>query len=161
MAHVAYSPVGYIYDADQYCLDCIPDVITRNRRVIYTQEDGCNCAECILDRIADDWSTDNRAVFGTAAPRLPVGFNRMDESSYDSSVFPKSIPYHNDIHAECQLEESWEPHWSCDGRCGACGDVIDGTERYLGNHEYITVCPGEDAYLDRLEQQMAEEEEDE
>lgn len=143
MAHVAYSPVGYIYDADQYCLDCIPRVIAPNYETVYIQDDGCNCCECVLDRIADD-----------------RGINRYDESSYDSSVFPKSIPYHNDIHAECQLEESWEPHWSCDARCAECGDVIDGTERYLGNHEYITVCPGEDAYLDRLEQQMAEEEDE-
>lgn len=108
MAHEAYSPVGYGYQADHYCLDCIPQVIAPNYESVYVQADGCNCTECVLDRIASD-----------------RGINRMDESSYDMDTFPKSIPYHNDIHAECQLEESWEPHWSCDAHCGKCGDVID------------------------------------
>jgi len=145
MAHEAYSPVGYAYNADQFCLDCISEVITGPpgpNKDTYIQDDGCNCAECILDRIAMD-----------------RGIDRMDESSYDSSVFPKAISYHNDLHAECQLEESWEPHWCCDARCAQCGDVIDGTERYMGNHEYIYVCPGEDSYLDRLNSEMEEDDE--
>lgn len=142
MGHEAYSPVGYIYNADQYCLDCIVTMFVGDYPADANGNDGCQCAECVLDKAAEI-----------------RGIDRMDESSYDSSDFPKSIPYHNDIHAECQLEESWEEHWSCDGRCANCGEVIDGIERCLGNHEYITVCPGEDAYLDRLEQAMEEEDE--
>lgn len=106
--HNKYSPVGYAYSADNYCLACIPQVVAGESHSSYIQDDGCNCAECVLDRIADD-----------------RGINRYEESSFDSDDFPKAIPYHNDIHAECQLEESWEPHWSCDARCASCGDIID------------------------------------
>lgn len=120
MAHVAYSSVGYIYNADQYCLDCIPLVIVPDRETVYAQKDGCNCTECVLDRIADDRNID-----------------RYDEGSFDSSVFPKAIAYHNDLHSECEADTySYNPAsaslWSCWERCGNCGDVIDG---------YYNQCP--------------------
>ena len=109
MAHDIYSPVGYIYNADQYCLDCIPHVLFGRYKSDGYGINRCNCAECRLDSIA--------VTAGIA--------DRYDEHSFDSGDFAKAIPYHNDIHAECQLEGSWEPHWNCDARCGRCGDVID------------------------------------
>lgn len=143
MSHLAYSPVGYDYRADSYCLDCIPNVARvknhtaydAERNISYTQRNGgngykrgeCNCCECRLDR--------------TAAAR---GIDRMDEGSYDSSVFPKSIPYHNDGHAECGPEAYGEDDddWSadrqyCNLRCSKCGDVIDGTSQLDGPD----ICP--------------------
>lgn len=136
MGHEAYSPVGYAYNADQYCLDCIPYVVSPgrdNKRNGYVVQ-GCNCTECRLSRMAADWK-----------------INRMDESSYDSGEFPKAIPYHNDIHAECRLDETCKPpRWSCDGHCAACGEIIDPTTRYMGGDTYADICPGEDNYLNEI-----------
>ncbi len=45
MAHEVYAPVGYAYQADQYCLDCIAGMFSQSS----LGEAGCNCAECVLD----------------------------------------------------------------------------------------------------------------
>jgi hypothetical protein len=134
MNHDAYSPVGYIYRADQYCLDCIPRVIAGDSYDSYIQTDGCNCAEHMLDRIADD---------------RPQPFDRMDERSFDSGVFPKAILYHNDQHAECGPASYGygpeDPEWReqyCDSTCARCHDVIDGVSQLNGPD----VCP---VWLDR------------
>jgi len=139
VAHVAYSPVGYAYNADDYCLDCIPKVIAGSHGGI--RPGHCNCAECRLDRIAK-----------------ARGIDRMDESSYDMSVFPKSIAYFNDLHSDCELEESWDEHWNCYGHCAECGDIIDGTERGSGA-TWAVICPGEDQYLDRLAAETEDDDE--
>lgn len=132
MAHGTYSPVGYAYNAAQYCLDCIPKVVAGKSYGRYLQDDGCNCTECLLDRIGDD-----------------RGIIRYDESSYDSSNFPKAISYFNDLHSECGLDEfSDEPRWVCHDRCERCGDVIDPVSRCIGTHSYVDICPGEDNWLD-------------
>ena len=107
--HLAYPPVGYDYQADHYCLYCIPAVVAGT---VGYRQDECNCAECQLDRIA--------------AVR---GINREDERSYDMDAFPKAIPYFSDIHAECGpngigCREDEAP--ACYARCAKCGQVIDG-----------------------------------
>lgn len=145
--HVQYSPVGYSYRADNYCLDCLAQVVAPNYESVYIQDDGCNCTECVLDRIADDLKAavddrnrnvhpDDRHVnpmvemvtqhynrlAGDLIPNLPVSFDRYDESSFDMSQFPKAIPYFNDIHAECGPEAygftSADPEWR-EQYCGA------------------------------------------
>lgn len=143
MAHEAYSPVGYSYNADNYCLDCIPKVAAipntygldeQGRKQILVNNGGygykrgeCNCTEHRLDRMA-------------AARNI----DRMDESSFDSGDFPKSIAYHNDLHAECGPESYGYgpeyPEWQleyCNARCGRCHEVIDGTVTFDGTE----VCP--------------------
>lgn len=127
MAHEAYSPVGYDYRAEHYCLDCVPQVIAPNYESVYVQADGCNCTECVLDRIASD-----------------RGINRMDESSYDMDDFPKAIPYFNDLHAECGPEGYGygpdDPEWKlpyCNATCAKCHAVIDGTVLFNSDE----VCP--------------------
>jgi hypothetical protein len=119
MSHVAYSPVGYIYRADNYCLDCIATVVAGRRG---TRPGHCNCAECRLDRIAEQ-----------------RGIDRYDERSFDSGDFPKAIPYHNDLHAECGPEGYGygpeDPEWQeqyCNATCAKCGDVIDGCSQLSG-----------------------------
>lgn len=143
MAHEAYGPVGYDYNADHYCLDCIPNVAAKpntygldehgKRRVMErfggngTSRTECNCTECRLDRMAK-----------------ARGINRMDESSFDSGEFPKAIPYFNDLHCECGPEGYGygpeDPEWReqyCNATCAKCHAVIDGT--VLFNSE--EVCP--------------------
>lgn len=127
MSHEAYSPVGYSYNADNYCLDCICNVvgtdgIVRNR---------CGCTECRLDRQAINRNID-----------------RYDEQSFDSGDFPKSIAYHNDIHYECGPEAYGygpeDPEWReqyCGATCARCHAVIDGTEYNDGEGHWETVCP--------------------
>lgn len=142
MAHEAYAPVGYDYRADHYCLDCIPAFAAggESRLACYMQDDGCNCTECVLDRIADDRDID-----------------RYDESSYDMDTFPKAIPYHNDLHSECGPEgygygkddPEWEKQY-CNDACANCGTPIDGTDHYDGQ-EYEYVCP---AWLNRKENEF-------
>lgn len=109
-SHEVYAPVGYGYRADNYCLACIPGVVAPNYATTYVQDDGCNCAECALDRIAED-----------------RGIDRHDERSYDMDNFPKHIPYHNDLHSECgyaDLEMTDGP--SCYDCCARCGAQLDG-----------------------------------
>lgn len=141
MSHEAYSPVGYSYQADNYCLDCIPLVVRipnlygldeRGRKKIAVNNGGtgyqrgqCNCAECRLDRIAKS-----------------RGIDRMDESSFDMDDFPKSIPYHNDGHSECvtpndpNADDDY-PNGACYFYCSKCHEVIDGVSKLDGPD----VCP--------------------
>lgn len=130
MAHEAYQPVGYAYQADNYCLGCIVLVIRKPGKGNGgngTSRTGCNCTECRLDRIAK-----------------ARGIDRYDESSFDSGDFPKAIPYHNDLHAECGPEAYGygpdDPEWRqpyCDATCAKCHAVIDGTVTFDGTEE----CP--------------------
>jgi hypothetical protein len=122
--HEAYSPVGYIFRADQYCLDCIPFVVAPGRRSKKNGfvVKGCNCCECKLDRMA--------------AAR---GIDRSNEWSFDSDDFPKAIAYHNDQHAECGPEYYGygpaDPEWQsayCGSVCAACHTVIDGESQLDG-----------------------------
>jgi hypothetical protein len=152
--HDAYSPVGYIYRADQYCLDCIPKVAAKpneygldeyGKRRVMVRNGGnglapkqCNCTECRLDRMAK-----------------ARGIDRYDESSYDSDDFPKSIPYFNDIHEECGPEHYGygpdDPEWReqyCGSTCAKCHAVIDGTEYHDGEGHWTVVCP---VWLERKE----------
>ncbi len=123
MSHEAYAPVGYAYQADQYCLDCIAGMFSQSS----LGEAGCNCAECVLDRAAED-----------------AAINRMDESSFDMADFPKHIPYHNELHLECGSEYSGDGEVHCGARCAACGDVIDGEFNLNGPD----TCPTVDAELE-------------
>jgi hypothetical protein len=134
MAHVAYAPVGYDFNADSYCLNCIPTVIYQRGRGhggTGTRPNGeCNCTECRLDRIA-----------------IARGIDRYDERSFDSGDFPKHISYHNDGHSECGPDGGYDdddPDWAwtidrqfCNMRCGKCGDVIDGVSQLDGPD----ICP--------------------
>lgn len=104
--HLIYSPVGYSYRADNYCLDCIPAVVAGT---VGYRGDECNCAEHQLDRIA--------------AVR---GIDRNDESSFDMDNFPKHIPYHNNLHDECGDSEREEGDVACYAHCAKCHEVIDG-----------------------------------
>jgi len=123
MSHEAYSPVGYIYNADVYCLDCIPTVLFKRYGSDGYGINRCNCCECRLDSIA-------------VTARIAA---RNDESSFDSGDFPKSIPYHNDLHSECGPEyydygpddPEWEMQY-CGAYCARCHDVIDGNSHIDG-----------------------------
>lgn len=131
--HTAYSPVGYTYSADQYCLDCTVIEVRRAFKLngnAGRRPSACNCPECVLDRLA-----------------RTVGVDRYDEGSYDSGHFPKSIPYHNDLHCECGPEGygygPGDPEWQleyCNSRCGECHEVIDGVSK-IGASD---VCPAYD-----------------
>lgn len=154
MAHDAYSPVGYDFNAEHYCLDCIPKVAAipntygldeHGRKRIMNNNGGqgykrgeCNCTEHRLDRMA-------------AARNI----DRYDERSFDSGDFPKAIGYHNDLHAECGPASFGygpeDPEWRgqyCGSTCARCYDVIDGTEYHDGEGHWETVCP---VWLDRKE----------
>lgn len=139
--HGQYGPVGYTYNADNYCESCICGVIRKayNLRPGTGQAvKGCNCTECILDRLA----------------KLVLHGDRYDEMTFDSGEFPKTIPYHNDIHAECGPAGYGygpsDPEWRmpyCNAVCGnvTCHEVIDGTSHLYGPD----TCP---AYEQRKEQ---------
>ena len=131
--HGTYGPVGYTYNADQYCEDCIVKLI-RKRYKLHANAGravkGCNCTECVLERIGGR-----------------VGIYYPDERAYDSGDFPKSIPYHNDLHAECGPAfygyEPGVPEWDmpyCGSVCGQCHEVIDGTSTFI-NGQYANECP--------------------
>jgi hypothetical protein len=134
MSHEAYAPVGYSYQAAHYCLDCIPVVASRcnehkgqNCSHSGYKPKACNCAECRLDRMA--------------ALR---GITRMNEGSFDMDDFPKHIPYHNDLHAECGPQYYGygpdDPEWAeqyCGATCSECHEVIDGVSKIGGPD----VCP--------------------
>lgn len=109
--HDIYRPVGYIYQCDEYCLDCTPLQLENMSTLIryISQDGGCNCTEHVLDRIAED-----------------RGIDRHNEGSFDSSDFPKYIAYHNDLHVECGDQYSWDGEFHCYDRCAACGKEIDG-----------------------------------
>lgn len=110
MTHYQYSPVGYIYQADMYCLDCIPEMFSQG-----LVKDECNCADCVLDRVASQ-----------------EDINRQDESSFDSGYFPKHIPYHNDLHYDCGEQ--------CYSHCALCHEVIDGpcgADESMINHDTL------------------------
>jgi len=139
MSHVAYSPVGYDYRAEHYCLDCIPEMIGGHPRSLSAgfRAKECNCCECRLDRIATD-----------------RGIDRYNERSFDMDTFPKSIPYHNDLHVECGPQSygygPGDPEWElqyCDATCSNCHVVIDGTDHWDG-HSWESVCP---AFKNRME----------
>lgn len=126
MSHVKYSPVGYSYAADMYCLDCISRVLF-GRYGHSRVGRGCGCAECRLDRLA-----------------VTAGIDRYDEGSFDSDDFPKGIAYHNDLHAECAMDEfSDEPRWLCHDRCARCHEVIDGTS-HIGGPDTCPSMPEEE-----------------
>ncbi len=108
VGHTRYSPVGYIYDSDAFCTDCTPGAVCAEWKS-YRRGGSCNCAECLLDRIAEG-----------------DGIERRDEYTFDSGTFPKSIPYHNDLHSECGAEYSGDGLPHCYERCGNCHEVIDG-----------------------------------
>lgn len=138
-SHEAYSPVGYAYNADNYCLGCIPTVLFERYGSDGYGINRCNCTEHRLDSIA--------VTAGIA--------DRMDESSFDSGDFPKSISYHNDIHYECGPESYGygpeDPEWReqyCGATCARCHAVIDGTEYDDGEGHWTIVCP---VWLDRKE----------
>ena len=131
--HGVYGPVGYIYNADQYCEECIVKIIRKRYRLHHSSgiaPRGCNCTECVLERIARHLELDY-----------------LDERSYDSGAFPKSIPYHNDLHAECGPQHYGygpdDPEWDmpyCGACCGQCHEVIDGTSTFT-NGQYSNECP--------------------
>ena len=117
-----YAPVGYIYNADQYCLDCIAEMFGPG------PNGSCAGVECTLDYAAREKGITDR----------------YDESSYHSGDFPKSIPYFNDLHEECGPEHYGygpeDPEWEmqyCGATCGHCHEVIDGSSK-LGGPD---VCP--------------------
>lgn len=127
MSHLQYSPVGYSFNAADYCLDCIAEMFK------YTFPRGLHdCAECVLD----------------FAAKVASIADRHDESSFDSGDFPKAIPYHNDIHAECGPQgyglDPDDPEVQgkdyCNATCARCGAVIDGTEQWDGT-TFTVRCP--------------------
>ena len=160
MAHEAYSPVGYDYRAEHYCLDCIAAVVAPDYLTAYIQADGCNCTECVLDRIADDRGAISYYYYDGDDVLEPTphyrGIDRHDEASYDMGDFPKHIPYPNEIHIECGPESYGygpeDPEWReqyCDATCARCHSVIDGSEYYDGEGHWETVCP---VWLNRKEE---------
>lgn len=61
----AWAIVGYTYNAETWCTDCMGRVFDPN---------GVDITETILDEVAKR-----------------IGINRQDEYSFDSSEFPKVI----------------------------------------------------------------------
>lgn len=150
--HGKYGPVGYTFAADNYCPECAVRTLRRRQvpKLNPTDDEkilspttalsdrgprnACSCTECRLDRMA-----------------ARLGIDRMDERSYDSGDFPKTIPYHNDLHAECGPQYYGygpeDPEWQlpyCGATCGQCHEVIDGQSQLSG----ADACP---AYLQRME----------
>lgn len=111
LSHDIYPPAGYDYRAEHYCLDCIPVVAcgSDSQIILNPVFNECGCTECKLDRLA-----------------VVREINRQDEASYDMDSFPKGIPYHNDLHAECGDSEREAGDSVCYERCARCSAVIDG-----------------------------------
>jgi hypothetical protein len=153
VSHNAYPPVGYSYQADNYCLDCIPGVAAKpneygfplkgkaDKPAVVKHNGGngysrgaCNCCECRLDRMAQ-----------------ARGVDRYSEGSFDSGDFPKAITRRNDLHCECGPERygysADDPEVAgkqyCNARCAKCHAVIDGTCQLDGPD----ICP---AYEQRM-----------
>jgi hypothetical protein len=132
LGHFKYGPVGYDFNADHYCGDCIVKVIMRPGKGNGgngCRGGECNCAECRLDRIAKS-----------------RGIDRQDDSSFDSSDFPKIIPYHNNLHADCGDSDREAGDVVCYGRCASCHEVIDGASHLDGPD----TCPTCDDILEPL-----------
>ena len=80
--------VGYTYAADTYCTgECVTNALGAAQIIR-----GWGTTESLLDNMAES-----------------RGIDRMDERSFDSSVFPKAV-------FGTSAEDS--------GRCGGCGDKI-------------------------------------
>lgn len=108
-AHEIYPPVGYDYQAEHYCTFCIQSVLLGEENINkYIPTDGCACPECVLDRVAED-----------------RGISRHDERSFDQDEFPKTIPYHNDLHADCGDTDEESGEGLCYSMCATCEVIID------------------------------------
>jgi hypothetical protein len=86
-----YAPIGYAFQADEYCLDCTADIA-----VAHTRQQRTGCTECDLDV----WAY--RKNQGRTMRRLPL-LDRHDESTFDSAEFPKHIAYFSESrHHQCK-----------------------------------------------------------
>lgn len=89
--------VGYMYQADLYCPDCIRNMFGRNVLDV--------SAESLLDREAKT-----------------RGVNRSVEGSFDSGYFPKVV-LGSQVHDGCFPDNGYE-RGQCGDRCGSCGDFL-------------------------------------
>jgi hypothetical protein len=125
------DPVGYVFQADIHCPDCI--------RVAFGPE--CVSAEAALE--AAPWTVAStrreHGLFASLAvwmlpplaPHLPRRatrvitrlFDRYDEDTFDSGDFPKV--YVGTPHDGCHPDNGYGPG-QCGDRCGWCGQPIDG-----------------------------------
>jgi hypothetical protein len=110
-AHTRYGPVGYSFNAADYC-NSEPCVLKALGTRLMPQDQGA----WYEDRIES-------ALHRVAAKK---GIAWDEETTYDSGVFPKIIPYHNDLHADCGSETNGDGEAHCNARCAGCGAVIDG-----------------------------------
>jgi hypothetical protein len=94
----AYDIVGYTFNADQYCPACITEMLPVGEGEAY---DGWRLASGV--RMTTEGNLDEIAY--------AFGIDRMDESSYDSSEFPKVI-------FASQIED--------DEYCGRCHNLLVG-----------------------------------
>lgn len=83
-----FDIVAYVYRADLYCPECLPDVMQRRADLLDVYPAGFN-TEAWLDRCAE-----------------VLGIDREDESTFDSDDFPKVV-----------FRDQLEDDERC-GRCG-------------------------------------------
>lgn len=99
---------GYTYNAENYCPRCIISVLP-------TQEGG----------VFDGWALAEGATETSVEETLDeiahaFGFNREDESNFDSGDFPKIVFFDMVTNEE---DENPDEGINAD-RCGACGELL-------------------------------------
>jgi hypothetical protein len=100
--------VGYTYNADLYCHDCIIAALPIGEGQAF---DGWALAPSI------DMDTESHLSEIAAA----FGIDRGDEASFDSGDFPKVL-FRDMLSEEPELvfdPEEWSPD-----RCGSCGEML-------------------------------------
>jgi len=80
----AHAIVGYTYQADQYCPDCIADQV----RADLPEE--LHVLRYPVDADGGEYPWDAEWFLTTIAPHLDIT-DRYDETTFDSDTFPKVI----------------------------------------------------------------------
>ena len=99
--------VGYSFNADTYCDDCMRTIAIRQ---------ALNAGSATM------WGDSGTAEQTVGEWASMVGIDRFDERSYDSSEFPKVV-FADSAHAACMPENGYESG-QCADRCAQCHNSI-------------------------------------
>lgn len=111
----SWTIVGYTYQADHYCPDCILDQVKARYRAWYPHHHTAawgHSTEDTLDVVA------NRLRDLGVLPSI----DRTDERSFDSGDFPKVI-FADQVHDTCTADEGYKPG-QCGDSCGGCHEPL-------------------------------------
>lgn len=99
--------VGYTYNADVYCDDCIREIAKRGTLAAGSATMWADCGTA--EEILTEWA-------------LLIGLDRMYEWSFDSGDFPKVI-FADQVHDGCSADNGYEPG-RCRDRCATCHEPL-------------------------------------